>query len=42
MTKAELLRTADSYELTEWQAYLTCLAEEDAAVPGRRKWNDED
>jgi hypothetical protein len=48
MTKAQLLASADSAELTEWQAYLGALAEEktEQAGGGRRiKWDvdsDED
>lgn len=46
MTKAELLASADSAELTEWQAYLAALAEEEQArehgKDGHRiQWNDD-
>jgi hypothetical protein len=44
MTKGQLLATADSMELTEWQAYLTAVAQEKAeSKDGRRiRWNPDD
>ena len=44
MTKGQLLATADSFELTEWQAYLTALAQEKTeSKDGRRiQWNTTD
>ena len=44
MTKGQLLASADSMELTEWQAYLVARAQEEkASKDGRRiRWNEPD
>jgi hypothetical protein len=40
-TVGELLGSASSRELTEWQAYWQYLAEQSEQRDGRRKWNEE-